>query len=149
MSENQNGMNGKDFLLGAIVGGIIGATTALLLAPKEGKEVREDLSRQYDVLKDKAQDWSAIAKEKGSEWGTMAKEKGTQLSSVVKERSEDWGHTVKTVSTDVAAKAKELGTDVTNRVKERLNSNDNLPSRLQSAADEVATAGEAGDEDQK
>lgn len=46
----------KGFLLGAIVGGAVGAITALLLAPKSGKELREDISRKSNELMDKAQD---------------------------------------------------------------------------------------------
>lgn len=34
----------KGFLLGAIAGGIIGSVTALLFAPKAGKELRQDIS---------------------------------------------------------------------------------------------------------
>ena len=33
--------------------GIIGATTALFLAPKSGKELRDDLGSQASALKDK------------------------------------------------------------------------------------------------
>ena len=34
--DRDNGINTKDFLIGALVGGIVGAVTALLLAPKSG-----------------------------------------------------------------------------------------------------------------
>lgn len=34
----------KGFLLGALAGGVIGSITALLLAPKPGKELRQDIS---------------------------------------------------------------------------------------------------------
>ncbi|MBD2867525.1 YtxH domain-containing protein [Paenibacillus arenilitoris] len=34
----------KGFLLGALAGGVIGSVTALLLAPKAGKELRQDIS---------------------------------------------------------------------------------------------------------
>jgi gas vesicle protein len=128
MSENQNNMSGKDFLLGAVIGGIIGATTALLLAPKQGKELREDLNRQYSVAKDKAQDWSAIAKEKSSEW-----------ASVVKERSGEMASTVKDVSGEVASAVKDISGDVSSKAKERFSSI-SLPGKLTSAKDEVATA---------
>lgn len=46
----------KGFLIGALVGGAVGAITALLLAPKSGKELREDISRKSNELMDKAQD---------------------------------------------------------------------------------------------
>ena len=34
----------KGFLLGALAGGVVGSITALLLAPKAGKELRQDIS---------------------------------------------------------------------------------------------------------
>ncbi|QYR23324.1 YtxH domain-containing protein [Paenibacillus sp. sptzw28] len=34
----------KSFMFGAIAGGIIGSVTALLLAPKAGREIRKDLA---------------------------------------------------------------------------------------------------------
>ena len=41
----------KGFLLGAIIGGAVGAITALLFAPKPGKELREELSyRSKDLI---------------------------------------------------------------------------------------------------
>ncbi|PTM59969.1 YtxH domain-containing protein [Desmospora activa] len=48
---DHKGLNGKDFFIGAVVGGFIGATAALLLAPKTGRETREDLSRNFDTAK--------------------------------------------------------------------------------------------------
>ncbi|HPI19648.1 MAG TPA: YtxH domain-containing protein [Candidatus Kapabacteria bacterium] len=57
MSE-QNGSNyTKGFLLGAIIGGAVGAITALLLAPKSGRELREDLAVRSSELYDKATDY--------------------------------------------------------------------------------------------
>ena len=41
------------FLFGAIVGGVIGAAAALFLAPKTGKEMREDFTTQASQLKEK------------------------------------------------------------------------------------------------
>ncbi len=48
-------MNTKDFLIGTLVGGIVGATTALFLAPKSGKELRSDISEQAYNAKEKKQ----------------------------------------------------------------------------------------------
>lgn len=56
-------MNGKDFLLGAITGAVIGAATALLLAPKSGRELREDISEQYSNVSQKTQELAGKAKE--------------------------------------------------------------------------------------
>jgi len=38
------GKQSKVFFIGAIVGGVIGSVSALLFAPKSGKELRQDIS---------------------------------------------------------------------------------------------------------
>ncbi|MBW7476154.1 YtxH domain-containing protein [Paenibacillus oenotherae] len=35
----------KDFLFGVLAGGIVGSITALMLAPKSGREIRSDISQ--------------------------------------------------------------------------------------------------------
>lgn len=45
-------MSKTKFVLGAIVGAVVGAGAALLTAPKSGKETREDLKRKASDLKD-------------------------------------------------------------------------------------------------
>lgn len=87
MSENQN-KSCKGFIMGAIVGGIVGAVTALLLAPKSGKEMREDLNTQAEVLKERTLQLKDSAVEKGSEWISLAKEKSTELAKTVNKQSQ-------------------------------------------------------------
>ena len=52
--EEQNESGAGSFLLGALVGGVIGAAAALFLAPKTGKEMREDLGQQANEWKEKS-----------------------------------------------------------------------------------------------
>ena len=54
----------KDFLFGAFLGGIVGAATALFLAPKPGKELLQDLNGQAGVLKEKGIELTDTVKEK-------------------------------------------------------------------------------------
>jgi len=49
-----NNSQAKSLLAGIILGGIVGATTALLLAPKSGKEIRKDIARTYEDVSDSA-----------------------------------------------------------------------------------------------
>jgi gas vesicle protein len=42
------------FLLGALAGALVGAGVALLMAPKSGAQVREDLSSGYSTVRDAA-----------------------------------------------------------------------------------------------
>lgn len=66
----------NNFLVGSIIGGIVGATVALFFAPKSGRELRNDLSGQVDVVK-----------EKGIELAQMAKEKSSSIVQTVSEQS--------------------------------------------------------------
>ncbi len=69
------------FLLGAIIGGTAAAAAALLLAPKSGKELREDLIDQLDDMSEgKASELAGIAQVKGNEIGDFAKHKKEEYS---------------------------------------------------------------------
>lgn len=51
MSQNNGG---RDFLLGVFFGAAIGAVTALLTAPKSGRELRQELQEGYEVAKERS-----------------------------------------------------------------------------------------------
>ncbi len=77
-------VNSKDFLIGALVGGIIGAAAALFLAPKSGAELRGDVTTQASQLKDKTVDLSSTAKEKTTQLSSQLKEKSGPLVEKMK-----------------------------------------------------------------
>ena len=56
MTKNKGG-----FVLGAIIGGAAAAITALLFAPKPGKELRDDITEEVNNLLDTARDYADIA----------------------------------------------------------------------------------------
>lgn len=97
--ENESS-GGKDFLIGAIVGGIVGAATALFLAPKPGKELIQDLNQQAGILK-----------EKGIELSGTVQDKGTEYISIAKDKTGSLGRTVSKHSNDLMGKVKGLGKD--------------------------------------
>ncbi len=53
----------KGFFAGTLLGGIAGAVTALLLAPKSGKELRRDIADKSYELYDKASDYMSVYRE--------------------------------------------------------------------------------------
>lgn len=55
--NNQQGSYTKGFVIGAIIGGAIGAITALLLAPKSGRELRQELAEKSNELYGLASDY--------------------------------------------------------------------------------------------
>ncbi|UZJ77524.1 YtxH domain-containing protein [Fictibacillus sp. KU28468] len=74
-----------NFTKGVLVGGLVGAATALLLTPKSGKEMRRDLSNQTSNLKEKTIQMKDEAKLK-TRLGTMAgKEKASNMVGSVKD----------------------------------------------------------------
>ena len=86
--DEENDSHGVgSFLFGAIVGGVIGAATALFLAPKSGSEMREDFSSQANQLKAKSIEMSTVAKDKATEFTSVAKEKTGGLSKTIQEQS--------------------------------------------------------------
>ncbi|OGU11935.1 MAG: hypothetical protein A2X61_13515 [Ignavibacteria bacterium GWB2_35_12] len=54
--DSDSGSFTRGLFLGAILGGLVGAVTALLLAPKSGAELRKDLAEKSAELYDKATD---------------------------------------------------------------------------------------------
>ena len=77
----------KDFVIGALVGGIVGAAAALLLAPKAGSELRSDVAVQAVTLKDKSVELSGTAKEKTVHLSSQLKEQSTNLVEKVKAKT--------------------------------------------------------------
>lgn len=52
-SDQDSAGNGM-FLLGALAGALVGAGVALLMAPKSGVQVRQDLNQGFNSVKDAA-----------------------------------------------------------------------------------------------
>jgi gas vesicle protein len=63
MKEELNVKNGQSILVSFLVGGVVGAGIALLLAPKSGKELRKDIKNMASDTRDKI----AATVEKGKE----------------------------------------------------------------------------------
>ena len=74
----------KDFIMGAVVGGIIGTAAGLLLAPKSGSELRDDVAVQALNLKDKSMELSTTAKDKTAQLSQQLQDQTTQLVDKVK-----------------------------------------------------------------
>jgi gas vesicle protein len=76
---------GAEFLAGVIIGGLIGAAVALLLAPQPGDETRADLREKGIELKDRMVELSEDARKRAEEW----QEEGRAAIESQKERLEE------------------------------------------------------------
>jgi gas vesicle protein len=81
-NENKEQTSTKDFLIGAILGGVVGAATALLLTPKSGQALRNDFNEQVDSLKNKTNHLKVIASKRGNELIAATKEKTVQIKTI-------------------------------------------------------------------
>jgi len=79
----------KSFLIGALVGGIVGSVSALLFAPKAGKELRKDIAVGAQQV---GESTKKIAGTVGETTTRIAKQVGsgaTQLASKAKGKASD------------------------------------------------------------
>lgn len=105
--EDKNDINAKDFMIGALIGGMLGAAAALLLAPKSGKELRDDINDGAKLLSDKTEKLRQTAIEKGTEFAEAAKTKTNTLSEKVSKQSATILENVKNVKQKVTKSSQE------------------------------------------
>ena len=99
----------KGLIVGSLVGGLAGAITALLLAPKSGKELREDLAYKSGELYDKATDFiSGISEDVGESVGNSVNEgrqKAQRIVDTAKKQAENLLVNADKIMQDAKAKA--------------------------------------------
>lgn len=91
----ESNLNTKDFLIGALIGGVVGAAAALFLAPKSGRDIRHEISTQALTLKEKSGHLREVAVNKGTEIAEVAKEKTTSFGQTVSKQSNELMNKVK------------------------------------------------------
>ncbi len=74
MAKEKKGTPGAFVVILTFVGGIIGATTGLLLAPQSGKKTRERIHESYDEAVRKTNEWIKKAEETIPEVTSKVKE---------------------------------------------------------------------------
>ena len=86
--ETESSSSGSDFVVGVLIGGLIGAAAGLLLAPKPGSELRTDAATQAARLKDKGVSISSVAKDKTVQLSSQLKEQSAVLVDKVKAKTQ-------------------------------------------------------------
>jgi|GEM_PF-839819 len=98
--EEKDEQGTKDFFIGSIAGGILGAAVALLLTPKSGEELRQNLKETYEDVAEKTQDFgeeitkkgkcfAKTARCRGNKWLELAKDLVDELTEGAHEKGED------------------------------------------------------------
>lgn len=86
----------KGLLWGALVGSVVGSVTALLFAPKPGKELRKDIAEGTAAGIDKAQEIAVQVGDKSIELYDKAKDSITHVVHEVQE----WGKSCSNIAED-------------------------------------------------
>jgi len=73
------GKGNKGWIWGAAIGTIVGSVTALLLAPKAGKELRKDIAEGARQVGEKTQEVAGKVSEQGSQLASKVKETAESL----------------------------------------------------------------------
>jgi len=74
-----------DFLAGLLLGALVGAAAALLLAPQSGEETRTLIRERGIELKDQADEVTAEARKRAEEFQVQAKDKAAEFQTKVQE----------------------------------------------------------------
>lgn len=97
----------KGIMIGFLAGGAIGGLTALLLAPKSGRELRKDISKRSKKLI-----------EDGEEYLGTAKIKASEIISDGRKKAEDMIREAKSKASSIITQGKDFVSDETIRIKD-------------------------------
>ncbi len=78
----------KGFFLGALIGGAVGAVSALLLAPKSGRELRRDIADKSSEIYGKANYYFGEVQEDMIDLVNQGREKAEGIVSAAKRQAE-------------------------------------------------------------
>ena len=81
--HDEEGYSSGSVLLAFVLGGMVGAGVALLLAPQSGTETRRKIKELTDDVKEKATDYAGTAKEKVVSTVDKAKELYEEKKSAI------------------------------------------------------------------
>ena len=104
------------FLSGFVIGGLVGAAAALILAPQSGEETRAQIRQRSIELREQALESAEEARKRAEEAAAHARARADQLAAEARTRAEEF-------STEARHKAEELqhrGKVVLDEQKEKL-----------------------------
>jgi gas vesicle protein len=118
MEDNTNSYT-RGFVVGALIGGAVGAITALLLAPKTGKELRGDIAEKSGEYYVKASDYFTKVESdlgiKVSEMVNEGKEKAQTIINSAKKQAGDLLENAEKILADAKVKAGSAKETISNK----------------------------------
>lgn len=88
MADRDSGMEAGAFFAGVLIGGLVGAATALLMAPSAGDETRRKLSERGESFRDRASDMMDDARERAEVTVADARRKAESIVADARRKAE-------------------------------------------------------------
>lgn len=112
---------GAEFFAGLVIGGLVGAALALLLAPQSGEETRAQIRDKGLEFKDRAEEGVYEARQRAQTQISSLQEQVNQLQSqvtVLQEKGKEALEKGKQSATEAISRSKETVSQVLSRGKE-------------------------------
>ncbi len=110
----------KGFFAGTLLGGIAGAVTALLLAPKSGKELRRDIADKSFELYDKASDYLNVFEENVGSVVTNTVNEGRERAQSIIESAREQADSLLKNAEEVFSTAKTKAEKIKDSVEDKV-----------------------------
>lgn len=104
MSKDNNGL-ARGLFIGFLVGGIAGAVTALLYAPKSGRELRGDIKKKTGELSDEVAEYLRSAGTRTTEMVNRGRHASEELVASAREKAGHLMEDADKVLTDIRNRA--------------------------------------------
>ncbi|MFC5652844.1 YtxH domain-containing protein [Paenibacillus solisilvae] len=132
---NNRQSGGSKLLRGLVIGSAVGATAAILMTPKTGKEMRETIRRKSDEISTATMDRVASFTAQAKETAAGVSNKVVSMAGQAKDAAGDVGGKVSTL----ASQAKGIVDNYTTRAQE---AGVAVADKVGSTADKLGTAAE-------
>jgi gas vesicle protein len=108
ISDEEEEENSRDLLIGGLVGSVLGAAAGLLLAPKPGEELRQDIVDTYEDVSDKTQEFAHDINKKGKAFAKTARTRANKWLDIAHQLVDDLTDNAQETGEDLFEKAKGL-----------------------------------------
>jgi gas vesicle protein len=99
----------REMLIGTAIGGVVGAVAGLMLAPKSGAELRQDLVDTYEDVAERAEDFTSDVQKKGKAFGKKARK-----------QTNKWLDLARNVAGEYMEDAEEVGEEFVDGAKDKI-----------------------------
>ena len=112
----------KGFFAGTLLGGIAGAVTALLLAPKSGRELRQDIADKSYEMYDKASDYLSVFGDNMDSVVSNTVNEGREKANSIINSAREQADSLMRNAEDVFSSAKHKASDVKSSLEDKVES---------------------------